>query len=81
MQPITDILILVAIFVSVLLLSFTILSGLGRSRQIARNLERASDLRTATTAGSMPPSPMKTPSSAIIMRSSERTTPKAWKCG
>lgn len=44
MQPITDILILVAIFVSVLLLSFTILSGLGRSRQIARNLERASDL-------------------------------------
>lgn len=44
MQPITDILILVAIFVSVLLLSFTILSGLGRSRQIARNLERASDI-------------------------------------
>ncbi|MFP1645139.1 type II secretion system F family protein [Pontitalea aquivivens] len=44
MQPITDILILVAIFVSVLLLSFTILSGFGRSRQIARNLERASDV-------------------------------------
>lgn len=44
MPPITDLLILVAIFVSVLLLSFTILSGIGRSREISRNLDKVSDL-------------------------------------
>lgn len=44
MQPINDILILAAIFVAVVLLCFTILTAIGRSRQIARNLERSADI-------------------------------------